>query len=220
MKMNMQVVTGAALLLSSTLALGHSSDAIEGDVEAGSAGYVGAGDLVVKTGDGECLLTGDLSDDNQIATCAGGEAEEEATTEAEPEAQPEAVEEAEPAAPEPTIVPVNRTINADFDTGSDIPTPEGEAAIAGLIAELKTFQEIESIEVAGHTDSQGTDANNQDLSDRRAATVRNRLAAEFPGAAITSVGYGEGQPIASNDTAEGRATNRRVEINATAKSVE
>jgi len=216
MKTNMQVVTGVALLLSSTLALSHSIDA--GDVEAGSAGYIGAGDLVVKTGEGECLKSSKFAEDNQINACEG--IEDEPVAEPEPEAQPEPVEEPEPAPKQPTIIPFNKTIKADFDVGSDSPTAAGEAAISALIAELQTFQEIESIEVAGHTDSQGTDANNQSLSERRAATVRNRLAAAFPDAAITSVGYGESQPIASNDTAEGRASNRRVEVNANAKSVE
>lgn len=218
MKMNMQVITGVALLLSSSLAFGHSSDAVEDDVEAGSAGYVGAGDLVVKTGNGECLQTGELSDDNQVGTCAG--IAEEPEPEPEPQATTETVEEPEPVTPEPTVVPVNKTISADFDTGSDTPTAEGEAAIAALIAELQGYQEIESIEVAGHTDSQGTDANNQALSEARAEAIRARLAGAFPNASITAVGYGETQPIASNDTAEGRAQNRRVEITAAAKSIQ
>lgn len=69
------------------------------------------------------------------------------------------------------------------------------------------------IEAAGHTDSTGSEQYNQQLSERRAATVaeylRNRgIAADR----LITVGAGETRPIASNDTAEGRAQNRRVEL--------
>jgi OOP family OmpA-OmpF porin len=66
--------------------------------------------------------------------------------------------------------------------------------------------------IEGHTDSRGSAAYNQRLSDRRAAAVRDYLVREFnvDPAKITSVGYGEERPVATNDTAEGRAENRRV----------
>jgi OOP family OmpA-OmpF porin len=66
--------------------------------------------------------------------------------------------------------------------------------------------------VEGHTDSIGTDEYNQRLSDRRAAAVRNVLVSDFgvSSSKVTSVGYGESRPIADNDTAAGRAENRRV----------
>jgi OmpA-OmpF porin, OOP family len=71
-------------------------------------------------------------------------------------------------------------------------------------------------EVAGHTDSVGSEAYNQRLSERRANAVRDRLIAEgIPAAQVTAVGYGESRPRASNDTDEGRAENRRVVITAT-----
>jgi outer membrane protein OmpA-like peptidoglycan-associated protein len=69
------------------------------------------------------------------------------------------------------------------------------------------------IEVAGHTDSTGTDAYNQDLSVRRAGTVARYLTTRSVRAdRIIEVGSGEARPIASNDTAEGRQANRRVEL--------
>jgi outer membrane protein OmpA-like peptidoglycan-associated protein len=69
------------------------------------------------------------------------------------------------------------------------------------------------IEVAGHTDSTGTDAYNQQLSERRAASVAAYLRTrEIRGDRIIEVGEGEARPIASNDTAEGRQLNRRVEL--------
>lgn len=69
------------------------------------------------------------------------------------------------------------------------------------------------IEVAGHTDSVGTDAYNQQLSQQRAEAVANYLGSRgVVRDRMITVGTGESHPVASNDTEEGRATNRRVEI--------
>lgn len=69
------------------------------------------------------------------------------------------------------------------------------------------------IDVYGHTDSTGSDAYNQGLSERRARAVADYLMARgVAGARIRSQGFGETQPLASNDTEEGRSVNRRVEI--------
>ena len=67
-------------------------------------------------------------------------------------------------------------------------------------------------EIDGHTDSSGSDAYNQKLSQRRADAVKEMLVTRFgiDASRLTAVGYGESQPIASNDTADGRAQNRRV----------
>lgn len=79
----------------------------------------------------------------------------------------------------------------------------------------KVVQEYENtlVTIEGHTDSTGSDSYNQLLSERRAASVAEVLLSE--GVAferIAAEGYGESRPVASNDTAEGRAQNRRVEI--------
>lgn len=69
------------------------------------------------------------------------------------------------------------------------------------------------VEVAGHTDSKGTDAYNQALSERRAAAVGNYLMSKgLMRDRFILVGAGESRPVASNDTEAGRAQNRRVEI--------
>ena len=77
------------------------------------------------------------------------------------------------------------------------------------IATLKRYPEL-NIEVAGHTDSRGSDALNLDLSARRAETVLAYLHDGGVQNAMTSRGYGERQPVASNNTDEGRQANRRV----------
>lgn len=69
------------------------------------------------------------------------------------------------------------------------------------------------VDVYGHTDSTGSDAYNQALSERRARSVADYLSSHgVQSARIGTRGFGETQPIASNDTEEGKATNRRVEI--------
>ncbi|NVJ66099.1 MAG: OmpA family protein [Gammaproteobacteria bacterium] len=70
-----------------------------------------------------------------------------------------------------------------------------------------------NLEVAGFTDSTGSDAYNQELSEKRAASVASYLRSkEVAGERLKSVGFGEAHPIASNDTDSGRARNRRVEL--------
>jgi outer membrane protein OmpA-like peptidoglycan-associated protein len=70
-----------------------------------------------------------------------------------------------------------------------------------------------AIVVQGHTDSTGSETHNQSLSERRATMVRNYLISRGVDAErMTAIGYGEGEPIASNDTESGRAMNRRVDL--------
>lgn len=69
-----------------------------------------------------------------------------------------------------------------------------------------------ALTVTGHTDSTGTASHNQGLSERRARSVTTALEALVPGVAITAVGKGASEPVADNDTDEGRALNRRVVI--------
>jgi OOP family OmpA-OmpF porin len=70
-----------------------------------------------------------------------------------------------------------------------------------------------AIEVAGHTDSAGDDAANQALSEKRAQAVVDYLVkAGLPAARFTAVGYGSTQPVADNESDEGKAQNRRIEF--------
>ena len=70
------------------------------------------------------------------------------------------------------------------------------------------------VSVEGHTDAMGSDAYNQALSERRAQAVKRYLvSAGVDASRLETMGYGESQPVASNDTEDGRAMNRRVELN-------
>jgi outer membrane protein OmpA-like peptidoglycan-associated protein len=100
----------------------------------------------------------------------------------------------------------------NFKLDSDELTPESSTILDRVVRTLVDHPELK-VEVGGHTDSQGEAAYNLDLSARRAATVREYLIGKgVPAGNLTSNGYGLTRPIASNDTAEGRASNRRVEL--------
>jgi OOP family OmpA-OmpF porin len=105
---------------------------------------------------------------------------------------------------------VLRGVNFAFDRAE---IDEASAVVLDVAADtLKGCPNV-AVRVEGHTDSVGTDAYNQGLSERRANAVRNYLVDHGVSASrLTAVGFGESQPVASNDTAEGRALNRRVEL--------
>jgi len=99
-----------------------------------------------------------------------------------------------------------------FESGSARLQPGAEAEIA-QIAEILKRQPGASLDITGHTDNRGTERHNQDLSERRAATIRDRLVDNGVDASrVRAGGQGEHEPIATNDTATGRATNRRIDI--------
>ena len=100
-----------------------------------------------------------------------------------------------------------------FKTKEATLLPIAQTQLDKVAEALKSQGEDKTIVVEGHTDSQGKDSYNQDLSRRRAEAVRSYLVSRgIPDDMITAVGKGELEPIADNKTAEGRANNRRVEI--------
>jgi outer membrane protein OmpA-like peptidoglycan-associated protein len=99
-----------------------------------------------------------------------------------------------------------------FDTDSSALKPGGYQEINRVSDVLNQYPETR-IMVAGHTDSDGAEAYNQLLSERRAESVRGALIAQgVAPARITTMGFGETQPIASNATAAGKQLNRRVVV--------
>lgn len=102
--------------------------------------------------------------------------------------------------------------NITFDTGrSDIKNQFHEVlSSVGIV--LQEYNKT-SIEISGHTDSTGGQSLNQRLSEQRARSVASYLAAQgVSGGRIHSIGYGSRRPVATNDTVNGRAANRRVEL--------
>ncbi len=98
-----------------------------------------------------------------------------------------------------------------FDTGRDALKPGAKDSLSKAAATLKASET--NIIVQGHTDSTGSAAVNQPLSERRAGHVRDFLAANgVPGSRMTAVGYGSSNPVVANDTDANRALNRRVQL--------
>jgi outer membrane protein OmpA-like peptidoglycan-associated protein len=99
-----------------------------------------------------------------------------------------------------------------FATGSANLDPAFRATLDKVASTLTQYEKT-YVDVLGHTDSVGTDAFNQTLSEQRAGTVADYLSLKgVQRARLATKGYGESQPRASNTTEEGRAANRRVEI--------
>ncbi len=116
-----------------------------------------------------------------------------------------------------------RGVNFKFDRPSkgqtDIskalaePTSDSIAVLDQAVDTLQRYPQV-NVTVAGYTDAVGTDAYNQDLSERRAKIVYDYLTAHGIDASRLQgpIGHGENDPIATNDTPEGRAQNRRTEL--------
>ena len=112
-----------------------------------------------------------------------------------------------------TILKVLTLKGVNFEVNSDQLKPESYAVLDEAHTALSAEFPEARIEVAGHTDSTGADAYNQDLSRRRAQTVRQYLIEKgIVATRLTATGYGESAPVAGNETREGRAQNRRVEL--------
>ncbi|MFX1673753.1 OmpA family protein [Paraburkholderia sp. A2WS-5] len=121
-----------------------------------------------------------------------------------------------PPPPPPVVETQPRTITLSADANFEINKynllPEGKQALNKFIADSDGVN-IGTVVINGHTDSTGSNALNDRLSLRRAETVRNYLQSHGLHAGKYEVhGYGKSKPIASNATADGRAQNRRVEI--------
>ena len=117
-------------------------------------------------------------------------------------------------APAPAAVATKVTYAADafFDFDKSVVKPEGKAKLDDLVGKIKDIN-LEVIIAVGHIDSIGSDSYNQKLSIRRSEAVKAYLVSKgIEKNRVYTEGKGEKQPVASNKTAEGRAKNRRVEI--------
>ena len=116
-----------------------------------------------------------------------------------------------PVAP-PAATKVTYAADAFFNFDKSVLKPEGKAKLDDLVEKIKGIN-LEVIIAVGHTDSVGSDAYNQKLSIRRSEAVKAYLVSKgIEKNRVYTEGKGEKQPIADNKTAEGRAKNRRVEI--------
>jgi OmpA-OmpF porin, OOP family len=161
----------------------------------------GSGNLPWKSGaDGLCWRDGSWTPATALEECDG------ALKKAPP--PPPAVV----VPPAPTSEKVTFAADAFFDFDKAVLKPEGKAKLDDLVSKMGGIN-LEVIIAVGHTDSIGADAYNQKLSVRRSEAVKSYLVSKgVEKNRVYTEGKGEKQPVADNKTAEGRAKNRRVEI--------
>ena len=183
--------------------------------------YVSTNIEMVNNGDGSGTYT-DKSKNLVIENDGKGKAKitfngETTEVDAKPLEKPGKLPKLEMVPPVPSIEANSLLITLDSEVLFDVDKydvrvhPEAEEVLKNLAIVLKEM-DVKNFEIDGHTDSDGSDEYNQVLSEKRANSVKNFLVSQGVTAEITTKGYGESKPVASNDTAEGKQKNRRVEI--------
>ena len=183
--------------------------------------YVSTDIEMVNNGDGSGTYT-DKSKNLVIENDGKGKAKitfngQTTEVDAKPLEKPGKLAKLEMVPPVPSIEANSLLINLDSEVLFDVNKydvrvhPEAEEVLKNLAIVLKEM-DVKNFEIDGHTDSDGSDEYNQVLSEKRANSVKNFLVSQGVTAEITTKGYGESKPVASNDTAEGKQKNRRVEI--------
>ena len=166
-----------------------------------------AGD-VWKNASGECWRDASWTPATAAAGCDGALTAAPAAAAATPAAAAAAAA----AAPVAAASKVTYAADAFFDFDKSVLKPEGKAKLDDLVSKVKGIN-LEVIIAVGHTDSVGSDAYNQKLSIRRSEAVKAYLVSKgIEKNRVYTEGKGEKQPVADNKTKEGRAKNRRVEI--------
>jgi OOP family OmpA-OmpF porin len=203
------------LVLATALALGMGANTANANV---GEGYWGASGDYVKNSTGLCWHAGYWTPAMATTECDPDLVPKKpmAAPAPAPRAAPPAPARAPAPAAKPAPKPVKEKVtmaaDAHFDFDKSALKPEGKAKLDDLVGKLKAVN-LEVVIAIGHTDSIGSNAYNQKLSLRRASSVRDYLISKGVVAnRIYTEGKGETQPVADNKTKEGRAKNRRVEI--------
>ena len=175
----------------------------------------GSNELVWKNGTNElCWRDANWTPATAAPGCDGALVAPTAAPAPAPAAAPAPAPAPAPAASAPAVAATKVTYAADafFDFDKSVLKPEGKAKLDDLVSKVKGIN-LEVIIAVGHTDSVGSDAYNQKLSVRRSEAVKAYLVSKgIEKNRVYTEGKGEKQPVADNKTADGRAKNRRVEI--------
>jgi len=200
LSLNVLMAAVASSALMANIAVAH---------EGGKAGAGNLGDSakhIVTDGSGNCVRTSSWSKNTAVKAC-------------DPELFPEPVAEVvapPPVAPAPPPVAyetVTLSAGALFDFDSASLKAEGKQQLDDVASKITSNGKVESVSIVGHTDSTGPESYNQQLSLRRATSVRDYLASHGVDSSMMSIsGMGESSPVADNSTRAGRAQNRRVEV--------
>ena len=173
----------------------------------------GSGELVWKNGTNElCWRDANWTPATAAEGCDGALVKAAEAPAPAPAATPAAPAPAPVAPPVAQTQKVTYAADAFFDFDKSVLKPEGKAKLDDVASKVKNIN-LEVIIAVGHTDSIGSDAYNQKLSVRRAEAVKAYLVSKgIEKNRVYTEGKGEKQPVADNKTREGRAQNRRVEI--------
>ena len=173
----------------------------------------GHGNLIWKNGTNElCWRDAGWTPATAAPGCDGALEAPKAAAPAPAAAAPAAAPAPAPAPAPVAAQKVTYAADAFFDFDKSVLKPEGRAKLDDLVSKIQGIN-LEVIIAVGHTDSVGSDAYNQKLSVRRAEAVKAYLISKgIERNRIYTEGKGEKQPVADNRTAEGRAKNRRVEV--------
>lgn len=212
----MKILIKLVIAASAVAALSVSAQTIK-DIKANTphSGYVQDGrGVIARDPFGLCWRTGYYTPADAVAGC---DAPIVVAAPPPPPAPPAPV--AAPVAPPKPVAPpaptsekVTFAADAFFDFDKAVLKPEAKAKLNDMASKLKGIN-LEVVIAVGHTDSVGSDAYNQKLSIKRAEAVKAYLVSSGIGASrVYTEGKGKKQPVADNKTAEGRAKNRRVEI--------
>ena len=242
MNKNLITVAVTTVVLAGCSSTGPGIKAVEGQVEANASYVADSAGNAVLSGSSDCVMNGSFKSDMTVLGCDPAAAEkaameaaaaekaaaEKAAMEAEAAkkaaaekaameaaaAEKAAAEKAAAMAAAAQPVVMNLSGKALFASGSTQLSNEGQMAVQKLTEQLKAYSSISSLTIIGHTDSSGSDDMNQLLSEKRAGAVRDAIlnSGVAADAQLSVMGMGESQPVASNETAEGRQQNRRVEV--------
>ena len=188
------------LVLAASAVVAISASAQTTDVKANSpySAYVqDARGVIARNSTGLCWHTGYWTPADAVAGCDGAAAQKAGEKPSKPVAESKKV---------------TYAADAFFDFDKSIVKPAGKAKLDKLVQDIKGVN-VEVIIATGHTDSVGSDVYNQKLSVRRAEAVKAYLVKKgVDPKQVYTEGKGEKQPVATNKTKQGRAKNRRVEI--------
>ena len=202
MKQTFKALFIASILFTYNSAYAHHTDGFVTD----SSG------MIVTDGFGGCVTFGNVPYNDGPSSKCGVKPEPKKVAKPAPKPAPA-------PAPKPVVhEDVTLSAHALFDTDKSDLRPGVVAELNALVGKIKAFFSLDSITLTGHTDSRAPNAYNQALSERRAAAVKSHLVSKgIDGNKITTSADGEASPAASNNTAEGRQQNRRVDIRVKAR---
>ncbi len=197
-------LSGALLCVAMVL-----SPSANAQAPAPANGYVQSLGGTVKSGFGLCWRTGYWTPQMATEECDPDLVPKQAPA---PAPAPAPAVKPPPAPPKPVVEKVSLKGDTLFDFDKSVVKPEGKQVLDRLVDQARDLQ-LEVIVAVGHADWVGTDAYNQKLSERRAAAVKAYLVSKGIAAnKVYTEGKGEKLPVANNKTADGRAKNRRVEV--------